>query len=109
MTAFALSPLDTLLVALVVLFVGRELARRVPALERSNVPHAVFGGVLCALVVLGLRQMADVEVRFAPDLRDVLLLAFFVAFERMRARSAGAALATAASGAQSSAGPPQAD
>ena len=77
MTAFALSPLDTLLVALVVLFVGRELARRVPALERSNVPHAVFGGVLCALVVLGLRQAADVEVRFAPDLRDVLLLAFF--------------------------------
>jgi glutamate:Na+ symporter, ESS family len=76
-TSFALSPLDTLLVALTVLLVGRELARRLPALDRSNVPHAVVGGVLCALVVLGLREMGGIEVRFASDLRDVLLLAFF--------------------------------
>ncbi len=77
MTSFSLSPLDTLLVALAVLFLGRELARRVPALDRSNVPHAVFGGVLCALLILGLREVGGIEVRFASDLRDVLLLAFF--------------------------------
>jgi len=76
-TAFSLNPLDTLLVALAVLFVGRELARRIPALDRSNVPHSVVGGVLCALLVLVLRATADIEVRFASDLRDVLLLAFF--------------------------------
>jgi ESS family glutamate:Na+ symporter len=76
-TAVAVSPLDTLLVALAVLFVGRELARRIPALDRSNVPHAVVGGVLCALVILGLRELGAIEIRFASDLRDVLLLAFF--------------------------------
>jgi glutamate:Na+ symporter, ESS family len=76
-TSLILTPLDTLLVALTVLLVGRELARRLPALDRSNVPHAVVGGVLCALVVLGLREMGGIEVRFASDLRDVLLLAFF--------------------------------
>jgi ESS family glutamate:Na+ symporter len=73
----ALDATQTLLVALAAILVGRTLTRAIPALERSNVPSVIFGGVLFALVLTGARAASAFEVRFSTDLRDVLLPVYF--------------------------------
>jgi glutamate:Na+ symporter, ESS family len=53
------------------------LARRAPFLERLNVPTAVVGGVLVAVVAALLHQFGGISVQFATRLTDFFLLVFF--------------------------------
>ncbi len=68
---------NLVLAALVVLFLGREINRRVSWLEQHNIPMAVTGGLLCSAFTAVMYFMADIEVIFDMNLRDILLLAFF--------------------------------
>ncbi|MCU0869634.1 MAG: sodium/glutamate symporter [Burkholderiales bacterium] len=77
MTPLALDAPQTLVVALAAILVGRWITRRVPALEAANVPSVIYGGVLFAAVFAIARAAGAVEVRFANDLRDVLLPVYF--------------------------------
>lgn len=69
--------LYTLLVALVVLFAGQLLARRVAWLDRFSVPAPVVGGCLIAIVLAFADGVAGARVSFDMSLKDPLLLAFF--------------------------------
>jgi glutamate:Na+ symporter, ESS family len=60
-----------------VYLVGAELNARVPVLRRFNIPEPVTGGLLASLVVLALYLVADVELAFAMETRDFLLVLFF--------------------------------
>ncbi len=60
-----------------VLFAGRWLAERVPALARWSIPAPVVGGGLFAAVATILHETAGIEVSLDPTLRAPLLLAFF--------------------------------
>ena len=53
------------------------LARRIPLLTRFNVPAAVLGGVLAAVLLALLYQFGATTVQFATRLTDFLLPVFF--------------------------------
>jgi glutamate:Na+ symporter, ESS family len=67
----------TLLVAIVVLFAGRVLVKRVAWLERFSVPAPVVGGCLIAIVLASADGFAGTRMSFDMSLKDPLLLAFF--------------------------------
>lgn len=77
-TAWPVSNLHTLLVGLVALTFGNWLMGRIPQLRRIDIPAAVIGGVLLSCVTAAIYAVAGVEIAFATELRDVLLLVFFV-------------------------------
>ena len=68
---------DTLIISIVVLYVGNLLTRRINFLEKYSIPQAVSGGVLCSLIVLGVTKFGGPKIVFDLTLRDTLLLAFF--------------------------------
>lgn len=72
----ALDFYGTLVAASLVLLLGRGLVTRVGFLRTYNIPEPVAGGLLVALVLLGLRTM-DLQVQFDTSLQTPLMLAFF--------------------------------
>ena len=68
---------STLVAASLVLLLGRWLVARIGFLRIYNIPEPVAGGLLVALLLLALRALADIEVRFDPSLQTPLMLAFF--------------------------------
>ena len=67
----------TMVVAIVVLLVGRLIVSQVALLNRYSIPDPVAGGLIAAIVVTVLRVGADVRVSFDMSLQSTLLLAFF--------------------------------
>jgi len=72
-----LSDLETLAAGLFALVVATAIARSVPFLERLNVPIAVVGGVLVAVVAALLYQFGGLSFQFATRPTDFFLLVFF--------------------------------
>lgn len=77
MSEINVNAVDTVIVSLVVLYVGNLLTRHIGVLEKYSIPQAVTGGLICSLLVLAMVTFADVRVVFDLALRDTLLLAFF--------------------------------
>ncbi|WP_457673048.1 sodium/glutamate symporter [Thiolapillus sp.] len=69
--------LDIIIVAVLVLALGKLLNRKLPFLEKYNIPFAVTGGILCSLFVLALQAGWNIKVSFDLQLRDLFLLFFF--------------------------------
>lgn len=61
------------------LFVGLALVRGVPILRRYNIPAAVVGGLLVALLITGARGADLVTFSFDTSLQAPLMTAFFTA------------------------------
>jgi glutamate:Na+ symporter, ESS family len=72
-----LSELETLIVGLVALLAGTHLRRSVQLLKRIAVPNAVVGAAIVALTTLALNGLLAIDVVFAVELRDLMLLIFF--------------------------------
>jgi ESS family glutamate:Na+ symporter len=72
-----LDDLPTLVIGLAALIVGKQLSERVAWLGRINLPAPVIGGLSVASLIAAIRAAFDVEVLFASELTDVLLLVFF--------------------------------
>ena len=77
MTEFHIEAVDTVIISILVLFVGNVLTRRIGFLEKYSIPQAVTGGILCSLLVLAIAKFADTKILFDLELRNLLLLAFF--------------------------------
>ena len=77
MTAVQAPGLLTFTIAIVVFFVGVGLNRVIPPLHRWNIPEAVTGGLLAAVVTLIAYSALGIEVSFSLEARDMLLLYFF--------------------------------
>ena len=77
MREIVIEPVYVLIVAIMVLWVGAFLVRRIAFLGKYNIPTSVAGGILCSMVVAGIYYTASVELKFNLGLRDTLLLAFF--------------------------------
>src|SRR5262245_65649736 len=69
--------ISTLLVAMVVLFIGRFLVARIAVLARLNIPVPVVGGGLVALLLALADGLLHVKLGFNLGLKDSLLLMFF--------------------------------
>ena len=68
---------QTLIIAILVLFLGRFLVKKISILDRNNIPEPVVGGVVFCF--LGLFAYVIFDLTFAFDLtwRDILLIVFF--------------------------------
>lgn len=71
------SDLATLIIGLVALFAGTRIRQAVPFLKRIDMPNAVIGAMIVALLVLIAQIAFGTEVTFGTKLRDLLLLVFF--------------------------------
>lgn len=69
--------ITTLLLSMVVLFVGRGLVARVGVLGRLNIPAPVVGGGLVAVLLALADGLLHVKLGFNLGLKDTLLLMFF--------------------------------
>lgn len=77
MQSFELGELATVLVGLVALFVGRFVRQSIPLLSRLDMPNAVIGALIVAVLILVLQLTAHVDIAFGQRTRDALLLVFF--------------------------------
>ncbi|MGE8323726.1 MAG: sodium/glutamate symporter [Pseudomonas sp.] len=66
----------TLVAASLVLLLGHGLVTRVAILRTYNIPEPVAGGLVVALILLGLRSF-ELNVQFDTSLQAPLMLAFF--------------------------------
>ena len=69
--------IHTILVSMVVLFVGRALVANIGVLQRFSIPAPVVGGGLVAIVLAFADGLAGVKFSFNLALKDSLLLMFF--------------------------------
>jgi ESS family glutamate:Na+ symporter len=69
--------IQTTALAAVVLFAGYGIRRRVPVLDRFNIPAPVVGGVLFSALALALRQAGLVQLEFDTTLQAPFMNAFF--------------------------------
>ena len=74
---FELDSRQTLIVAILVLFLGKKLNKEVKFLREYNIPEPVTGGVIASLVFGLIYFFAETEIIFALTDRDTLLLIFF--------------------------------
>ena len=72
-----LSPRQTVIVAILVLFLGKYLTRKIAFLRNYNIPEPVSGGLLASLAFGVIYSAFDIELQFALQLRDTLLVTFF--------------------------------
>jgi len=68
---------QTLIIAILVLFLGKWLNKKIPFLRDYNIPEPVTGGVLASLVFGAFYFLADKEFVFTLADRDTLFLIFF--------------------------------
>jgi ESS family glutamate:Na+ symporter len=76
-TPFELDMVQTLALAAVVLFMGYGVRRRVPFLDRYNIPAPVVGGFLFAGAALALRLTGLLAFEFDVTFQTPLMIAFF--------------------------------
>ena len=67
----------TFTTAIVVFFMGSGFNRSVTFLRRWNIPEAVTGGLIVAVLTLVVFYFFQVQLIFDLDARDMLLLYFF--------------------------------
>ncbi len=72
----ALDNRQTLIVAILVYFLGKHLVSRIRFLRECNISQPVAGGVLASLGTAALYSLFATEVNFDLALRDMLLITF---------------------------------
>ena len=76
-TLVELDPRQTILVAILVLYLGKYLTSKVAFLRDYNIPEPVSGGLIASIIFGVLYGVFGMEFDFALDLRDSLLIVFF--------------------------------
>ncbi|MEW5248236.1 sodium/glutamate symporter [Microbulbifer discodermiae] len=74
---YAMDPRQTLIVSILVLFLGKYLNSKAAFLRRYNIPEPVTGGVLASLLISVLYFTADRTLVFDLHGRDTFLTVFF--------------------------------
>ena len=72
-----LDPRQTIIIAILVLYLGKYLTRKIAFLREYNIPEPVSGGLIAAILIAIIYSAFNLEVQFALDLRDALLIVFF--------------------------------
>ena len=77
MDTFIFSTADTVVISIIVLYIGHILTHRISALRKYSIPQAVTGGLLVSLITLLIVRLGGPKIEFELQLRDALLLTFF--------------------------------
>lgn len=95
MEAITVDPYYTLIIATLVLLVGRLLVRKVKFLQNFNIPEPVAGGLLAALIIYLLYTASGMSFAFDKGLQTAFMLIFFSSiglsadFSRLKAGGIG--------------------
>jgi ESS family glutamate:Na+ symporter len=87
---FEVDLLPSLLVAILILFIGFFLSAKIPFLHNYNIPVPVIGGIVFALCIAVLHNYFKMDITFDQGLKDPMMLAFFATvglsadFKRLR-------------------------
>ncbi|MFS4491636.1 sodium/glutamate symporter [Maribacter sp. 2308TA10-17] len=73
-----IGPRDTIVIACLVLFLGKYLNKKISFFRAYNIPEPVTGGVIFSIFFGMLYAATGIEVSFALELRDALLIIFFI-------------------------------
>ena len=68
---------QTIIIAILVLFIGKYLNKKIGLLQNYNIPEPVTGGVLASLIFAFIYFSFDFNFEFALESRDNLLIVFF--------------------------------
>ena len=68
---------ETLIVAVLVLFLGRLINNKIHFFRQFNIPEPVTGGFLASLIFTFVYVFADLSIQFELTMRDNLMLIFF--------------------------------
>ncbi|MDE1464404.1 sodium/glutamate symporter [Spartinivicinus poritis] len=71
------SPRRTLLISIIVLWLGIYLTKKAKWLKSYNIPAAVTGGLICSVLVAFVAILYGYQITFNLWMRDILLLIFF--------------------------------
>lgn len=74
---YTLETAETLVLAIIALFVGVYLTNRSQFLGKYNIPVPVSGGLVVSVLLSIFYAVSSYELKFSLELRDFLLLAFF--------------------------------
>lgn len=69
--------IQTLLVALIILFVGYGLNYKIPVLKKNNLPEPVVGGIAFSLLTMILYTQFGITFEFDMTLKNPFMLVFF--------------------------------
>ncbi len=70
---------QTIIVAILVLFLGKFLNNKIEILRKYNIPEAVTGGLVAALIFGLIYFIFSIDIVFSKHYRDILLIVFFSA------------------------------
>ncbi|KQC28636.1 sodium/glutamate symporter [Flagellimonas eckloniae] len=73
-----IGPRDTVMIACLVLFLGKYLNKKISFFRAYNIPEPVTGGVIFSIFFGIIYAITGIEVSFALELRDALLIIFFI-------------------------------
>jgi len=68
---------ETIIIAILVLFVGKYINRKVPFLREYNIPEPVTGGIMASLLFSIVYALTGQELAFDLAGRDFMLIMFF--------------------------------
>ncbi len=77
METLVLDGRQTIVLAILVLFLGKLLTSKIAFLRNYNIPEPVSGGLIASIVFGLIYGIFDLQFDFALDVRDELLIAFF--------------------------------
>ena len=72
-----LDPRQTIIMAILVLYLGKYLNKKIDFFREFNIPEPVTGGVLVSMVLGAVYFIFDVYFEFALGERDNFLIIFF--------------------------------
>jgi len=68
---------QTIIVGILVLFLGKYLNQRIKCLRQYNIPEPVTGGIIASVFFAILYFLFDLNIEFSNHYRDILLVVFF--------------------------------
>ena len=74
-----INPRQTLIIAILVLFLGKYLNGKFNILRRYNIPSPVTGGIVASLLFGLFYLLFELNINFSTHYRDILLIIFFTA------------------------------
>ncbi len=72
-------PRQTMIVAILVLFLGKYLNKKFAFLRKYNIPEPVTGGLIASLLFAIIYLIFSFDISFSTRYRDILLVVFFTA------------------------------
>ncbi len=74
-TTIQINELESLLIAIIVLFLGYFINTKVTVLRKYNIPEPIVGGLIVAVIIALIHQQG-IDITFKLSIKDTLMQMF---------------------------------